>query len=257
MATTLSTGHKTHVHHLALDPSCCLLASCSSDKTVRLFHRNLSPGTTGVWEPSCTISDHSGPVIRLAWCQHREHGPLLATVSADRWICVYRIIISKLEGSSSARAVRWTLVRGFEKDVITDVAFIPPQQYHVLLLSTASLDGSVRLYEVNQPPVCLHLQNDTGGRFRRSKGGRGHSKSSDIGITSLSWFPGASETTMTLAVGGVSGRVSLYKYVKDSQVFSPITSFPTSVRCSSPVVQLTWAFPVGRMFQLLAVCSKN
>ncbi|EPY31609.1 hypothetical protein AGDE_08966 [Angomonas deanei] len=93
--------------------------------------------------------------------------------------------------------------------------------------------------------------------FGAAKEEEGIRNTSDIGITSLSWFPGASETTMTLAVGGVSGRVSLYKYVKDSQVFSPITSFPTSVRCSSPVVQLTWAFPVGRMFQLLAVCSKT
>lgn len=301
---TLVTQHKTYVHHVALDPSGSLLASCSSDKTVEVFHRRTVAGEEDVWEPGCAMHDHSGPVLRLAWCQHREHGPLLATAGADRWIYIYRIIISSHEGRTLLHTVRWSPVRGYEKDVITDVAFVPPQQYHVLLLSTASLDGCVRLYEVHQPQqfpcVCkISPEAGTAGDGEKeglspnpvSSGGGGGSSGaaanavsggagvagqrddaakaaggSDAsmlrtgGVTSIGWFPGSAERTMTLAVGTVSGRFFLYRYIKESNSFLPIyvPQVETGVlRCRAPVCDVSWAPSVGRRFQLLAICSRQ
>jgi WD40 repeat protein len=303
----LVTQHKTYVHHVALDPSGSLLASCSSDKTVEVFHRRTVAGEEDVWEPGCAMHDHSGPVLRLAWCQHREHGPLLATAGADRWIYIYRIIISSHKGRTLLHTVRWSPVRGYEKDVITDVAFVPPQQYHVLLLSTASLDGCVRLYEVHQPqqfPCVCKISPEAGaaGESERdgastaggggggvshtnsgnaagsstsggggavglrddgSKGGTFDSDASMLrtgGVTSIGWFPGSAERTMTLAVGTVSGRFFLYRYIKDSNSFVAIHVPQVEagvLRCRAPVCDVSWAPSVGRRFQLLAICSRQ
>lgn len=325
----LQTSHHTFVHHIALDPSGTLLASCSSDKTVEVFHRNTLPGEGDVWERGCTMSDHSGPVLRLAWCQHREHGPLLASAGADRWIYIYRITISSHEGRTLLHPVRWSPVRGYEKDIITDVAFVPPQQYHVLLLSTASLDGCVRLYEVHQPLqfpcVCkitpeidaMEEAADSSQSIARrellisggSAGGGGSGNSvppgspvagggsagSSVGgwqsvsaaaaaaagaggssggsggggvpstalrtggVTSIAWFPGAAERTMTLAVGTVSGRFFLYRYMKEMNTFCniPISKDIGSICCISPILDLQWAPSVGRRFHLIAVCSRS
>lgn len=308
---SLVTPHKTYVHHVALDPSGSLLASCSSDKTVEVFHRRTVAGEEDAWEPGCAMHDHSGPVLRLAWCQHREHGPLLATAGADRWIYIYRIIISSHEGRTLLHTVRWSPVRGYEKDVITDVAFVPPQQYHVLLLSTASLDGCVRLYEVHQPQqfpcVCkispeggpagdgeregtspspaagggggggggaANATGSGGGVMSSSSGNAGDRRedaaraasSSDAsmlrtgGVTSIGWFPGAAERTMTLAVGTVSGRFFLYRYIKDSNAFVTIHVPQVEaglLRCRAPVNDVCWAPSVGRRFQLMAICSRQ
>ncbi|KAK7199664.1 WD domain, G-beta repeat [Novymonas esmeraldas] len=307
---SLITQHKTYVHHIALDPSGALLASCSSDKTVEVFHRRTIAGGGAMWEPGCAMHDHSGPVLRMAWCQHREHGPLLATAGADRWIYIYRIIVSSHEGRTLLHTVRWTPVRGYEKDVITDVAFVPPQQYHVLLLSTASLDGCVRLYEVHQPQqfpcVCrispeadaaaAEAAGDGGGGGGGGSGGggavvvvslptaagaapssvgaaSGHCEEAPAspstvavpmlrsgGVTAIGWFPGAAERTMTLAVGTVSGRFFLYRYIKDSNTFMPIPVPHVeagTLRCRAPVCNVSWAPSVGRRFQLLAICSRR
>ncbi|KPI88971.1 hypothetical protein ABL78_1937 [Leptomonas seymouri] len=299
----LVTQHKTYVHHVALDPSGSLLASCSSDKTVEIFHRRTVAGEEDAWEPGCAMHDHSGPVLRLAWCQHREHGPLLATAGADRWIYIYRIIISSHEGRTLLHTVRWSPVRGYEKDVITDVAFVPPQQYHVLLLSTASLDGCVRLYEVHQPqqfPCVCKISPEAGiaGESERervppgpaggSSGGGGATAASNSnvsagstgqrgeaskgtsnsvasmlrtgGVTSIGWFPGSAERTMTLAVGTVSGRFFLYRYIKDSNSFVLIHVPHVEagvLRCRAPVCDVSWAPSIGRRFQLLAICSRQ
>ncbi|AYU81610.1 WD domain, G-beta repeat family protein [Leishmania donovani] len=287
--SSLVTQHKTYVHHVSLDPSGSLLASCSSDKTVEVFHRRTLTGGGAVWEPGCAMHDHSGPVLRMAWCQHREHGPLLATAGADRWIYIYRIIISSHEGRTLLHTVRWSPVRGYEKDVITDVAFVPPQQYHALLLSTASLDGCVRLYEVHQPQqfpcVCrispeadaaaegasdsaacaVGVSAGSAAAERREDASASQSASSvpllrSGGVTAIGWFPGSAERTMTLAVGTVSGRFFLYRYIKDSNSFMTI-SLPQVeagvLRCSAPVCNVSWASCVGRRFQLLSICSRS
>ncbi|KAG5470457.1 hypothetical protein LSCM1_01701 [Leishmania martiniquensis] len=293
---SLVTQHKTYVHHVALDPSGSLLASCSSDKTVEVFHRRSVAGGGAVWESGCAMHDHSGPVLRMAWCQHREHGPLLATAGADRWIYIYRIIISSHEGRTLLHTVRWSPVRGYEKDVITDVAFVPPQQYHALLLTTASLDGCVRLYEVHQPQqfqcVCRispeanaaaeGATDSTASGAGVSAGAAPYSAGNAVaerhedgavlpspssvpllrsgGVTAIGWFPGSAERTMTLAVGTVSGRFFLYRYIKDSSAFMTI-SVPQvesgELRCSSLVCNVSWAPCVGRRFQLLSICSRG
>lgn len=281
-------AHSTYVHHMALDPSGGLLATCSSDSTVEIFRRCV-PGDPCSWVLGCTMNDHSGPVLRLSWCQQREQGTLLATVGADRWIYVYCITVTSHEGRTVVQPVRWTPVRGFEKDAITDVAFVPPQQYHVRLLSTASVDGSVRLYEIQQPLqfpcICRITPEEAGvksgvlddvgnpGSARRI-GGPSHTGSTigststegapngtgrGGGITSIAWFPGAAEVTMTLAVGAVSGRFYLYRYLKEQNTFRSVT-VPASlgpIVCRSPVEDVEWAPPVGRRFQMLAICSRT
>ncbi|CCW70561.1 unnamed protein product [Phytomonas sp. Hart1] len=323
----LATEHKTFVHHIALDPSGSLLASCSSDKSVEVFYRHRVPCGEDRWRLGCTMADHYGPVLRLSWCQHREHGPLLATAGADRWIYVYRIVVSSHKGNPVVQSIRWLPVRGYEKDAITDVAFVPPQLYQVLLLSTASLDGSVRVYEVHKPLqfpcICKIMpeacgptsdvsgvatkRESTGSILKTSDGIGGASPISQqaelltsaagrppgltplmrssaspvspaspespnfssgcetalcgpaqwgSGISSIAWFPSATESTMTLAVGAVSGRFYMYRYLKESTSFESI-ALPPDVVCQSSIEGMQWAPPLGRCFQLIAICSRS
>nr|CCC95907.1 unnamed protein product [Trypanosoma congolense IL3000] len=244
------TTHTTFVHHMAMNPLGTLLASCSSDKGVNIFYRSPSEVVSGSWSPCCVLKDHVATVTRVAWCLHREHDSLLATVGADRWIYVYKINVTTRGGKVEAAAVRYSPVRGYEKDVITDVAFIPPQQHQVLLLSTASLDGWVRLYDI-QPLqfLCKYTvtQEPDIGRPLEARSG---------GITSIAWFPSLADESMTLAVGCMNGCFYLYKFVKSQNLFERIhTNAPR--RMESTIHHIVWAPPVGRCFQLLALCCRS
>nr|CCC53985.1 conserved hypothetical protein [Trypanosoma vivax Y486] len=247
---TCKTAHGTFVHHMALDPSGTLLASCSSDRGVNIFHRPSQLGASSPWTLCCILRDHVATVTRVAWCLHREHGALLATVGADRWIYVYKISIVTQNGRLSAHAVKYPPVRGYEKDVITDVAFVPPQQHHVLLLSTASLDGWVRLYDIQPLQFLCKYTVTQEPEITRPLGAR------CSGISSIAWFPSPSEKSMTLAVGCMNGCFYLYRFAKEHDRFERVHGTQPE-RANGSIHHIVWAPPVGRCFQLLVLCCRS
>ncbi|KAH9578912.1 WD40 repeat [Trypanosoma melophagium] len=244
------TDHQTFVHHMALDPSGALLASCSSDKEVNIFHRTLLDTESSGWSLCCVLKDHVATVTRVAWCLHREHEPLLATASADRWFYVYKIEIVMHDGRPVAQAKKCSTVRGYEKDVITDVAFIPPQQRYGLLLSTASLDGWVRLYEIQPTELrCIYKipQETEVGRPLEARPGA---------ITSIAWFPSSANEAMTLAVGCMNGCFYLYRFSNEYKRFERLRSTPFE-KANTSIHHIVWVPSVGRPFQLLAICCRS
>ncbi|CBH18428.1 WD domain, G-beta repeat, putative [Trypanosoma equiperdum] len=244
------TAHTTFVHHMAVNSSGTLLASGSSDKGVNVFYRPPSEVVTGSWSLCCVLKDHVATVTRVAWCQHREHGSMLATVGADRWIYVYKINVTTQDGKVVGNAVRYSPVRGYEKDVITDVAFVPPRQHQVLLLSTASLDGWVRLYDIQPLQFLCKYTVTQESDICRPLGTRSG------GITSTAWFPSSVDETMTLAVGCMNGCFYLYKFCKERNQFKRVyNALPQ--RIESTIHHIVWAPPVGRCFQLLSLCCRS
>ncbi|ORC88439.1 nucleoporin SEH1 [Trypanosoma theileri] len=244
------TAHRTFVHHMALDPSGALLASCSSDKVVNIFHRTLLDTESNDWSLCCVLNDHVATVTRVAWCLHREHEALLATAGADRWIYVYKIEIVIHDGKPVVQAERCSTVRGYETDVITDVAFIRPQQRYGLRLSTASLDGWVRLYEVQQKQllsISKITQETEVGRPLETRSGA---------ITSIAWFPSSADEAMTLAVGCMNGCFYLYRVSNEYKHFERIRSAPFE-RANASIHHIVWGPSVGRPFQLLAICCRS
>lgn len=249
-------------NYFALHQSGTLLAACFTDGTVEVYKCHSDPieGSekhSERWELGCTLNDHVGPVFRCSWFPAQNSVPVLATVGADRGILLYSFSRGSGEGEAGAssglllQATRWATIRGNEKDVITAVAFVPPEQSDMCLLSTAALDGRVRLYK-----VTASLPLDRVAVWCPELGGSGGvGGASPGGVSALSWFPGRSEISMTVAVGCVSGKCYVARCTRAIN-FEPIELHPTPC-CSSPVLDMQWGPVVGRRFQLLAVCSRN
>lgn len=243
----LDVGQGAGTTYFSLHPSGTLLASCGNDGQVEVFVRQ----DGGEWALGCTLADHVGAVRRCSWCP-TQNIPVLATVGADRAIFVYNFqrTIGEEEHQAVLTPTRWnSITRGHEKDVLTDVAFVPEGQSRMTLLSTTSLDGRVRLYEVKPNAPLERIAVWCPDPLRSEEGAQVG------GVSCLAWFPGRSERRMTLAVGCLSGKWTV-AHCSTPVIFQDIKIDPVA-RCTAPVLAVCWAPPVGRRFSLLAVCSRK
>eukprot|EP00796_Vickermania_ingenoplastis_P013350 gene13350-9182_t len=229
------TQHRTFASFFALHPSGSLLATCCSDGAVEVYYPS-----DKAWVHGCTLRDHAGPILRCSWCPSRSV-PTLATVGADRRFRLYDFDLGGAGGGCTP--TRWPPTWQ-EKDVATDVAFVPPGQ--VTLLSTATLDGQVRVYEVkpnNQPELVAPWCPEA---------------AAVSGVSALSWFPGRDERWMTVAAGCVSGHCVVARFAREKGFEEvPLRSGSTPMRCSDAVLAVAWAPAVGRRFSLLAFSSRR
>lgn len=249
------------------------------------------------WELGCELCDHIGPVYKCCWCPVSLNSlPVLVTVGADKAIFVYYFqqnsspssVISEnakfsaapplsssstngttASGPSSSllQANRWHGWKGQEKDTITDIAFLPPGHQGLMVLSTASLDGCVRLYKVRQnaaldrfakwfpDTIVTNRMSDSNGTSSGSVTGAVSVTEVKGAVTALSWFPGKAESSRTIAVGCMSGKIALAQ-LDTYDRFNEIC-FSSVHACSSPVISVAWAPPVGRRFILFAACSRH
>lgn len=82
--TTFESGHADMIHDAQLDYYGRRLATCSSDKTVKIFDV--------VGEQHVHLADlrgHEGPVWQVAWA-HPKFGTLLASCSFDHRVIVWK-----------------------------------------------------------------------------------------------------------------------------------------------------------------------
>lgn len=249
------------------------------------------------WELVCELCDHIGSVYKCCWCPVSLNSlPVLVTVGADRAIFVYHFqqsppptsVISENAKFSSAsplsssstngttaggsstsllQATRWHGWKGQEKDTITDIAFLPPGHQGLMVLSTASLDGCVRLYKVRQNaaldgfakwfPDTIVTNIMSASRGTSSGGATGAVSVTEVkgAVTALSWFPGKAESSRTIAVGCMSGKIALAQ-LDTYDIFKEVC-FSSVHACSSPVISVAWAPPMGRRFILFAACSRH
>jgi protein transport protein SEC13 len=125
---TVETGHQEMVHDAQLDYYSKLLATCSSDRSIKIFSAD-DPRTA-----IATINSHQGPVWSVQWA-HPKFGVLLASASYDRTVRLHRqnntgawdTIKSFSHHESSVNAIKWA-----------------PHQYG-LQLACASSDGTVSI----------------------------------------------------------------------------------------------------------------
>lgn len=254
----------------------------------------------GIWELVCELCDHIGPVYKCCWCPVSLNSlPVLVTVGADRAIFIYHFqqrsgtmpftsenvkppAPSSIHNPSSSTSISWTTGgspsllqatrwhgwKGVENDTITDVAFLPPGLEAWMVLSTASLDGCIRVYKVmhNAPldricvwsPDTIVNRSPTTSISTSSPCAAGVVSSSTAvrgAVTALSWFPGRAESSRTIVVGCMSGKIALARW-DPKKTFEEIC-FSSAHACSSPVVSVAWAPPVGRRFILFAACSRH
>ncbi|TDL18984.1 WD40 repeat-like protein [Rickenella mellea] len=130
------SNHEERVWHLAWNPTRPLLASCSSDKSVNLYHYD----TTGKFEQATSISTgHSKTVRAVAWA---PSGKTLATASFDSQVGIWEQEEPEEEGGAPGE---WecTILEGHENECKC-VAYSSSGT----LLATCSRDKTVWVWEV-------------------------------------------------------------------------------------------------------------
>lgn len=173
-AGAFDTGHADAVHDAQLDYYGRRLATCSSDRSVKVW--DVSAGG----EQRQLLADlhgHEGPVWQVAWA-HPRFGSLLASASFDHRVVVWR------EGADGG----WTQVYSapVASGSVNAVAWAPHELG--LALAAASSDGSVTVVE--------HRPQD--GAWAASKIERAHAP----GATAVSWAPAAPAGALVGASAG-------------------------------------------------------
>ncbi|GIM16627.1 hypothetical protein Vretimale_19194 [Volvox reticuliferus] len=158
--SNFDSGHTDMVHDAQLDYYGRRLATCSSDRTVRVFdivgdrHHHLAE-----------LRGHEGPVWQVCWA-HPKFGSILASCSFD-----HRVIIWK-EGLGNQWQQAYITPRNLHTASVNGISWAP---YELgLILACASSDGCVSL-----------LEYKSDGTWEVNKLPGGHT----VGCTAVSWAP--------------------------------------------------------------------
>lgn len=195
---SITNAHNDLIHDAVLDYYGKRLATCSSDKTIKIYevdgenHRLID-----------TLVGHEGPVWRVDWA-HPKFGSILASCSYDGKVIVWKEengkwsqIATHAVHSASVNSVQWA-----------------PHEYGVMLLA-ASSDGKVSIIEFKEGRTSTPIVIDA------------HA----IGVNSACWAPvcyedvesDSSKPTKELrrfVTGGADNLVKIWKYDNDTQLYA-------------------------------------
>uniref|UniRef100_A0A8C3ID54 Probable cytosolic iron-sulfur protein assembly protein CIAO1 n=1 Tax=Chrysemys picta bellii TaxID=8478 RepID=A0A8C3ID54_CHRPI len=148
-------GHESTVWSLAFDQSGERLASCSDDKTVRIWHQYKPGNEQGVvcsgadpsWKCICTLSGfHTRTIYDVAWC--RLTGAL-ATACGDDAIRIF-----EEEPLSSPQQPTFALTAHMPRAHSQDVNCVAWNPKEPGLLASCSDDGEMAFWKYQRPEVC-------------------------------------------------------------------------------------------------------
>lgn len=129
----METGHTDQVHDCQLDYYGRRLATCSSDRHVKVFD-----SATGA--QLADFAAHEGPVWQVSWA-HPRFGSLLASCSFDSRVLVLH------EASSGRWQQAFVSDSSLHRSSVNSVAWSPEDLG--LMLATASSDGSIGIVSYN------------------------------------------------------------------------------------------------------------
>ncbi|CAD6891269.1 unnamed protein product [Tilletia controversa] len=144
---SIETSHEDMIHDAQLDFYGKRLATCSSDRTIKVF--DVVDGVAG--NQRATLRGHEGPVWQVAWA-HPKFGPILASCSYDGKVAIWKDNGSAGGASSgygsqgygqSAEAGGWTQIKEHKvhDGSVNSISWAP---YELgASLACASSDGSV------------------------------------------------------------------------------------------------------------------
>eukprot|EP00039_Didymoeca_costata_P006965 m.94970 g.94970 ORF g.94970 m.94970 type:complete len:316 (+) comp13471_c0_seq1:102-1049(+) len=168
VGSEIDTAHTDMIHDAQMDYHGKRLATCSSDRTVKIFDVE-----EGVSEEKYTLvkelRGHEGPVWQVAWA-HPSFGSLLASCSHDKKVFVYR------ENDAG-----WEKIKSFSHlSSVNSVAW-GPQSVDKPLLASASSDGTVQVHEMMNSP------DDWSSKSIDAHAG---------GVMSVSWAPSITQRSL-------------------------------------------------------------
>lgn len=189
------------VHDSQFDYYAKKLATCSSDRTIKVFEV-VKDVTGDKYRLISTLSGHEGPVWQISWA-HPKFGVLLASCSYDGSVIVHR------EASQNS----WNKV--YEHRIESSVNSIAwaPHEYG-LLLACASSDGFIAIlefsndnwYDIFACQNILHVHFSFVDHFDRTVS---KFKNDALGCNSVSWAP-------YNAIGSLTNDIVLRRLVTGS-----------------------------------------
>uniref|UniRef100_A0A8C4QA04 Protein SEC13 homolog n=2 Tax=Eptatretus burgeri TaxID=7764 RepID=A0A8C4QA04_EPTBU len=170
VVNTVDTSHEDMIHDAQMDYYGTRLATCSSDRSVKIF--DIKNGSQIL---AADLRGHEGPVWQVAWA-HPMFGNVLASCSYDR-----KVIIWKEEGGTWDRLYEYD---GHDSSV-NSVSWASHE--FGLLLACGSSDGSISVLS------CLG-----DGTWEPHKISNAHT----IGCNAVSWAPAVIPGTLMDAPSG-------------------------------------------------------
>jgi len=246
----IETAHEDMIHDAQLDYYGKRLATCSSDRTVRVF--DVVEGETQK-TGGHTLKGHSGPVWQVAWA-HPKYGHILASCSYDG-----KVLIWKEQQGQGVAAGNWTKVKEHTLHTasVNSVCWAP----HELgaILACASSDGKLSV---------LTFKND--GQWGADIF-NGHA----IGCNAVSWAPATQpgslitpqqnnavpgqppappQSTKRFASAGCDNLVKIWGYRDDSQSW---VEEETLEGHTDWVRDVAWAPNIGLPRSYIATASQD
>eukprot|EP01065_Artemidia_motanka_P019472 TRINITY_DN23148_c0_g1_i1.p1 TRINITY_DN23148_c0_g1~~TRINITY_DN23148_c0_g1_i1.p1 ORF type:complete len:360 (+),score=57.69 TRINITY_DN23148_c0_g1_i1:101-1180(+) len=248
------SGHADQVHDIQLSYDGRRIATCSTDRTIRVWDL----GDDGFSTLTSEIKGHTAGVTRICW-SHPAFGQILASCGLDKTVNVWQEQGPKQKGK---RTTWRPLYNRVHTEGPQDIAFAPLRQR--LKLAIAQGDGVVRVLsacgaENDQWEPAGHIEVPP----RRHTAGR-------ASATCVCWNPSCVEERDMLVLGTDCGRVLVCASEGGAQPrwsIVPVTADGGGGLDSlqdgcmehqrdSYVTDVAWAPQTGRSYHLIASCSR-
>lgn len=229
------------IHDCQMDFFGSKLATCSSDKTIRIYSTS-----TGNHSLLATLEGHDGPVWQVSWA-HPCFGNLLASCSYDK-----KVIIWKEKEPN-------TWVKHYEFDghesSVNSISWAPRE--FGLILATAGADGA----------VCFITSHDGGKSWETKRISKAHA----VGCNAVSWSPSVPPSSTGLSVeeaealrtdakskrvvtGGCDNLLKIWKYLEDDDKWVEEHKLEGH---SDWVRDVAWAPSIVQTRGCIASCSQD
>jgi len=231
MATTFDSQHQDMIHDAQMDYYGKRLATCSSDKTIKIF--DVTP--KGAPVKTAELIGHDGPIWEVEW-SNPKLGCFLASCSYDRKVIIWR--------EDKNEWVKFYEYMGHELSV-NSIAWAPAE--FGLMLACGSSDGFISI---------LYWKE---GDWQKLK-----FQAHEAGVNSVSWAPAALPSSLIvqsdsgyrprLVSGGCDHRVKIWNIQQ-----SPLekTLGETLDQHADWVRDVAWAPNIGLPYSTIASCSQD
>lgn len=216
---TLTNAHDDLVHDAVLDYYGRKLASCSADKTIKIFNCDAPTASAAADDDSnaaapqleATLVGHNGPVWQLAWA-HPKFGTVLASCSYDGKVIIWKKQSQQLQGQQQQQQqgqligqgiagqvgqAGWTNIIEYSGHNASVNSIQWCNESHGAQLVCSSSDGMVSI---------LKFQDD--GSLKSTK-----FKAHDIGVNCAVWGPNCDE----IVTGGCDNLVKIWSLKKEGE----------------------------------------
>ncbi|KAL6056752.1 GTPase-activating protein S13 [Balamuthia mandrillaris] len=233
--TQVNTMHTDMVHDSQPDYYSKRIATCSSDKTIKIHE-----WANDISNYRCVsdLKGHEGPVWQVSWA-HPKFGVILASCGYDRKVIIWK----------ETTKYNWSKIYCYEGHELSvnSVAFAPAE--FGLCLACGSSDGTVSVLSYND------------GKWEAQR-----FQAHQIGVNAVSWAPAVEPTALLstnapaqpyikrFATAGCDNLVKIWRY----------SSTENQWKCEDTlkghkdwVRDVAWAPSVGMVSSTLASCSQD